>query len=204
MIVSQNFELSISTYSLYHIDCIVYSILYTTIKEDHDGILSPVSIDCYHRVCLIIFRQEDKDFLNHLGTTDARDDMKDMFKKHKIDWEKENDSNDMQIMSIVREDLETIMELGNYVHYEPRLWSCLAYFYCILGNFDRSAEKINSTKLQDFEFKQWENLHYWMRNPTNIQKKISNQKTKRSFGIWVYIPGGPQNQPYNIITVSHN
>ena len=165
--------------------------------------MQPDTAQQYHRVCLIIFRVEDRKFFKFLHDEDTKDDLKDMFKTQKLDYDRENEKKETAIMAIDKADLSTIYDLGQFVHYEPRLHSYLAYFWTLLSNCDRSAEKLEPTKLEDFKFEKYEEIWYVKRDPRKIQKKITNKKTERSFGLWVFIPNGPVHQPYNIIQVSY-
>ena len=65
------------------------------------------------------------------------------------------------------------------------------------------AEKMNQTTLDDIEFRQWYDVHYIKRNPKGLSKKIVNSKTERSFGVWPWIQGAYDWQPYNLISVRY-
>ena len=167
--------------------------------------LQPDTTNQYHRICLIIFRVEDRAFFKFLHDEDTKDDMKDMFLTQKQDYNKKNEKKETAIMAIEKADLATIYELGRFIRYEPQLHTYLAYFWTLLSNADRASEKLDPTTLGDFKFERYgDEVWYVKRDPRKIQKKITNKKTERSFGLWVWIPDGPDHQPFNIIQVSYD
>ena len=41
--------------------------------------LAPTTVENYHRVALVVFNTQDKEFHKYLKSAEARDEMKDMF-----------------------------------------------------------------------------------------------------------------------------
>ena len=125
-------------------------------------------------------------------------------KEHEEKYYRENPirKEKKQIFEIQQEDMKLIYELGQYAHLDPKLLVTLSYYWCIQVNMDRPSEKLRGTKLADFWFQEWKGTHYFMRDPCGIVSKVKSAKTRRSFGILVYVPSAPAFQPYNLIRVS--
>ena len=176
-------------------------IFFQDAEKEEKRLIAPQNVATNHRICLIIFAEKDPEFLKFLKEDSSKSIIEDALAQQKIDYEKLNDKKEVPLFTIEQMDLLTIYLLGQWIYFEPKLHAALSYFWTLFTNSDRSAEKLEGTKIKHYEYAQWNSIHYIYRNPLELQKKIRNSKSERSYGVTVHIPNGDPHQIYDIITV---
>ena len=119
------------------------------------------------------------------------------YEKQEAKKEKKNEDK----MTISISDLKLIWKAGVFTKTDEDLEVAIAFFWLSIGNNDRSAEKIETTLIQDMQEGNWQGISFIKRDPEFVQKKVKNKRTRRSYGVIPYIEGAGEDQPYCIVKV---
>ena len=165
--------------------------------------MKPATLDVYHKHIKSIFKEDDPEFYDFFKTTMAEDLMKEMKEEQKRKYYLENPSREDKkiVFEIEQEDLRKIWLLGQAAEFDAECLTFCSYFWNLLCNIDRPAEKLKNTQLRDMLFNEWRQVYYFVRDPSSLATKVKSPKTRRSFGVLCYIPSGPTFQPYNLLWV---